>query len=356
LADGFQLGLSGYNRYYQFNGAASDEIVYDGQISEFNTYNVAFPPISFSFIHLDSGSFKVIFSQQDGSPFDGVSCYLIGNKIRFGIIATASSNELTVEANFTLIVGRKYDAVINYDGSKTASGITISIDNSLKSIVTIVSTLTSNTAAPSTNFTLGNTIGGAGANNPKMILLNLSIGTLFSTFGYDFIDNSGSLIPTIGTSLKRFNAPSLTADGLIDLLANTIQNPWKTGRLNCLGGLHGGTTGINVGNTRTLAFALYVADASVDQVIFETGSNDITLTSSAIASADFSTITVNRSTNTITDATLLYVELQNGSDVALTTLRLKENFDGIIIPFETFTGQISEAVSKNLYTYFQTLY
>ena len=146
------------------------------------------------------------------------------------------------------------------------------------------------------------------------------------------------------------------ATSTIDIEGNPISNPWKTGRINCLGGLHGGTTAINVGNTKTVAFAIYVEDASTNQTIFETGSNDITLTSSAIASADFSSITVDLSTNTITDGSWHYVELQNATDVSLTSLRIKENFDGILIPFITYSVQISSNTSSVLFNYIKTLY
>ncbi|MFT6841819.1 MAG: hypothetical protein ACJASR_000581, partial [Psychroserpens sp.] len=82
----------------------------------------------------------------------------------------------------------------------------------------------------------------------------------YSGINGDWSDQIGTNDGAAGAALTYRKLSSLTPEGLIDLLNNTIKNPYKTGRINCLGGLHSGSTAINVGNTKTIAFGIYVAD------------------------------------------------------------------------------------------------
>jgi hypothetical protein len=168
---------------------------------------------------------------------------------------------------------------------------------------------------------------------------------------------TGNPAPTVTGSPTTRRILSTSDTGTTDLFGNTTQYPWGNGKFNGWGGLHGGTGTLNLGNSQTLALAIKEADASVDQTIFESGTPaDVTISGSDITCAAFSQIEVDgAASQTITDNTWHYVELQNATPVELDALEISAGFDGEIIPFVVTSDQITAGESTNLQTYMEGL-
>lgn len=105
------------------------------------------------------------------------------------------------------------------------------------------------------------------------------------------------------------------------------------GKLDFNYGNNGGATIGNVGNTRTISFMIRVPDASIDQTLFDLGTpNNITITSSAIACSDFSSIVVDGLGNTITDNVWHHVYMQSSANVNIDNMTIPSGIDCMMVP------------------------
>lgn len=137
----------GFNYGYQFDGV--DEYIDFGNVLD-NDGSDAFS-IS-ARVRLDSNNNEVIFSKYQ-SAYYGYALYIYNGKVRF-LIGQSSVNTILVDTVNTLHQEVWLNVTLTYDGSKSASGVKIYVDNSNESLTVSNDTFTGS-SSNSTSFLFG---------------------------------------------------------------------------------------------------------------------------------------------------------------------------------------------------------
>lgn len=97
-----------------------------------------------------------IFTKQTSGAFRGTGIYTNGASLRFDLLRTIATDQLTVSVNgFTPVVGTDYKVKMMYNGNKLATGVTWEINGVAYTSTIITQTLTSNDVAGATSFKIG---------------------------------------------------------------------------------------------------------------------------------------------------------------------------------------------------------
>ncbi len=136
-----------------FDGV-DDYVDFNGQLSLFNDSTNAWT-VKFKFFYDGGSGVQRLFAQQDGSPaFSGVSFYANNNNLRADIIKVSGDRIIHRNSGVTLVAATEYEVVVTYDGSKSASGLVISVDGNTTN-ANLEDTLTTSILGSSSNLSAG---------------------------------------------------------------------------------------------------------------------------------------------------------------------------------------------------------
>lgn len=97
-----------------------------------------------------------VFTKQTAGAFRGTGVYTNGASLRFDLLRTIATDQLTVSVNgFTPVVGTDYKVKMMYNGNKLATGVTWLINGVSYTSTIVTQTLTSDDVTAATSFKIG---------------------------------------------------------------------------------------------------------------------------------------------------------------------------------------------------------